>query len=164
MPPTKTSSQSSTSPVTIQAGRLQQVIKRDGRIADFDPKKMVIFEQAINFSSSTNNEILETSKIIESHSTLVKTETKLNEKGILVLADSYYPGWTARVDNEAAKIYPVNGNQRGVILDPGEHEVIFEFKPNSFTLGLLISSMTLILLIGILVLSNTAKRPNTLKS
>ncbi|HCU48113.1 TPA: ribonucleoside-triphosphate reductase [Patescibacteria group bacterium] len=41
MPPTKTSSQSSTSPVTIQAGRLQQVIKRDGRIVDFDPKKII---------------------------------------------------------------------------------------------------------------------------
>ncbi len=69
--------------------------------------------------------------------------------GVLVLADAYYPGWTATVDGVSTPIYPVDGVFRGVELTPGEHEVIFAYHPASFRIGTALSALALItILIG----------------
>ncbi len=59
--------------------------------------------------------------------------------GTLVLADSMYPGWQARVNNAPTDIQLVNGLFRGIELDAGEHEVVFDYKPRSWQLGKQIS-------------------------
>lgn len=70
--------------------------------------------------------------------------------GILVLNHTYYPGWVATVDHKETKILPVNGMFRGLIVPAGEHEVVFEYKPQSFRYGLLLTGA------GILMLSTIA--------
>ena len=64
-----------------------------------------------------------------------QTETRLEmvvnaeSGGVLVLKDSYYPGWMATVDGQAAQIYRANINQRAVILPAGAQRVVFEYAP-----------------------------------
>lgn len=67
-------------------------------------------------------------------------------KGLLVLSDSYYPSWKAYVDNQITKIYPVNINSRGVVVDKGKHTIEFRYEPESFKIGSLISLFSFILL------------------
>jgi hypothetical protein len=64
---------------------------------------------------------------------------------VLVLADTYYPGWRASIDGESAKIFPVNYTFRGVIVPSGNHTVHFEYKPASFRIGVTISIICLLL-------------------
>jgi hypothetical protein len=56
--------------------------------------------------------------------------------GYLVLLDTYYPGWQARVDGQSTPIYRANYLARAVFVPAGEHQVIFDYRPRSFQLGL----------------------------
>jgi hypothetical protein len=67
----------------------------------------------------------------------------LNKPGILVLTDSFYPGWRAYVDGKEEKIYRANLFFRGVQLEAGAHRVAFRYEPWSFTLGLIVSLSTI---------------------
>jgi O-antigen/teichoic acid export membrane protein len=78
----------------------------------------------------------------------------------LVLADSYYPGWKAFVrplgsgedDEDALDIHLVNGNFRGVRLEPGAWTVRYRYSPPSFQVGAFASFLSGMLLIFMLML------------
>lgn len=72
---------------------------------------------------------------------------KATTEAILVTGDIYYPGWHVYVDGIKKKILKVDYTLRGVFLTPGEHHVRFSYEPESFKIGLVISSLTGILLI-----------------
>lgn len=46
-------------------------------------------------------------------------------EGFLVLTDSFYPTWKAKIDGEATKIYRTDYNFRGVVVPGGKHMVVF---------------------------------------
>lgn len=56
--------------------------------------------------------------------------------GWLVLADSYFPGWTAQSAGRDLPVLRADGNFRAVALPAGIHEVVFRYNPTSFRLGL----------------------------
>jgi hypothetical protein len=66
------------------------------------------------------------------------------EPGILVLSERYHDGWRATVDGVPADVFPVNFIYRGVALEPGDHEVVFEFRPRSLQIGAGISAIALV--------------------
>ncbi len=70
---------------------------------------------------------------------VLRVET--DRPGLLVLADTYYPGWEARVDGIPAAILPTNLLFRGVQVPPGEHRVVFTYRPWSWRLGLGLSGL-----------------------
>ena len=50
-------------------------------------------------------------------------------KGLVVVSDNWYPGWTAEVDGRPAKIWKVNTVIRGVVVEPGKHQVVDAIPP-----------------------------------
>jgi hypothetical protein len=71
--------------------------------------------------------------------------TNATRAAALVLADSYYPGWTATVDGAAAPVRPAEGLFRGVDLEPGPHEVVFLYRPPSLLLGAVATLLGLVI-------------------
>jgi hypothetical protein len=67
--------------------------------------------------------------------------------GFLVLADTWYPGWTATVDGRATPIARADYVFRAVLLAPGAHTIAFEYRPPSVAVGAAISGLALIVLI-----------------
>jgi len=59
--------------------------------------------------------------------------------GVLVLADTYYPGWKAAVDGKPTPVFPVDGMFRGIYVKEGPHEVTFYYNPFMIRLGLYIT-------------------------
>jgi uncharacterized membrane protein YfhO len=57
----------------------------------------------------------------------------------LVLTDTWYPGWTARVDGREARLWRANHAFRAVRLSAGEHLVEFHYEPAWLALGLAMS-------------------------
>jgi hypothetical protein len=55
--------------------------------------------------------------------------------GMLVLSDTFYPGWHATIDNRPAPVYEVNLAMRGVLVPVGTHEVEYRYAPRSAYLG-----------------------------
>jgi hypothetical protein len=69
---------------------------------------------------------------------------RAKENALLVLSDTYYPGWKAFTNGEEVKIYKANYNFRAIPLKAGEYEVKFIYDPISFKIGALVSLLTLI--------------------
>lgn len=66
---------------------------------------------------------------------------------LLFLADSWYPGWLALIDNKSTKIYRVNHNFRAIYIPIGNHQITFTYFPNNFKCGLWLMSLASISLI-----------------
>lgn len=69
---------------------------------------------------------------------------------LLVLSDSFYPGWRATVAGAPAPIKVVNGLFRGVVVPRGEQRVIFTFAPSGWRAGLWLAGSGAILLLVLL--------------
>ncbi len=116
----------------------------------FLPGKNVVVEESIDISPSDAPD--ETVQIIYDYDSSLAIKTGLlKQKGLLVLTDTYYPGWKVYVDGQETKIYPANIRQRAVVVPSGIHEVVFKYEPKSFYQGLVISLSSLIVSIVILI-------------
>ncbi len=69
-----------------------------------------------------------------------------NSPGLLFLSDTYYPGWEAYVDGDKTTIYRANFAFRAVPVRQGQHVVTFVYRPASFVLGILLSSIGIIVI------------------
>jgi hypothetical protein len=76
-----------------------------------------------------------------------------NAPGWLVLTDIWYPGWICTVDGMPAKVHRGDFLFRAVHLDPGQHEVIFRFEPESYRWGRNISGVALVIISVLLIYS-----------
>lgn len=81
----------------------------------------------------------------------VVVQVELEEPGLLVLADTWYPGWKAWVNNERAEIGIVDGIFRGMALEPGQHRVVFSYDPWSLKLGMAVSVVAALFVMAALV-------------
>lgn len=63
-------------------------------------------------------------------------------EGIVVLADTFAPGWRAEVNGNAVPVLRVNGLFRGVAVAAGDNTVTFHYRPLDFYAGLGISIVT----------------------
>ncbi len=75
----------------------------------------------------------------------VELEVEAGRGALLVLADSYYPGWIALVDGRPAEILAADGFVRAVAVPEGIHHVTFRYRADVFWLGLAVSLAGLLL-------------------
>jgi hypothetical protein len=77
-------------------------------------------------------------------------QASLERPGLLVLAESDYPGWQATVDGDPTPIHVANLAFRAISLPAGEHSVRFEYRPGWLRPSLLLAGLSLVL--GLLAL------------
>ncbi|MBO06382.1 MAG: hypothetical protein CMI58_05050 [Parcubacteria group bacterium] len=80
-----------------------------------------------------------------------------SSNGILVLSDTFYPGWKAFVDLEETEIMKANTVMRAVIIPKGKHIVKFVYDPVPFNYGLRLGLYTLICVPIMIFVSNLKK-------
>jgi len=83
----------------------------------------------------------------------LRINIETQKDGYLFLADSWYPGWIARVDGVETQIYKADALFRAVRIQPGAHIVEFVYRPNSFSFGAGVSFLSLISLVSIFLFS-----------
>jgi hypothetical protein len=66
----------------------------------------------------------------------VHVAVDLDQPGLLVLADQWYPGWKAYLDGKPVPVVPANYAIRGVPLPAGRGEVVFRYEPTGWARGL----------------------------
>lgn len=76
----------------------------------------------------------------------VTVETQSRRTSLLVLTDTYFPGWNATVDGKSVPIRRVDYLLRGVVVSAGNHRVEFRYEPISWRIGWIISSVALLVL------------------
>jgi hypothetical protein len=82
----------------------------------------------------------DTVAITRYRSMTVSIRARMACDGMLVLSDTYYPGWKAYVDGKPVTIHEVNFTMRGVLVPAGPHDIEFRYRPGSFYLGAAMSA------------------------
>jgi len=80
------------------------------------------------------------------------------EDSLLVLSDTYYPGWKAFVDGAETKIYRADYTFRAIPLNAGIHRVEFVYDPMSFKLGVGVTLLGIFGCFGLLSMSRGKRR------
>lgn len=81
----------------------------------------------------------------------VTLRINLECRGLVVLSDTYYPGWRAAVDGAPAKVHEVYGVFRGVVVEAGAHTIDMQYDPAVVKLGLGLSATGALLGLALLV-------------
>ncbi|MFH1962295.1 MAG: YfhO family protein [bacterium] len=116
----------------------------------FDPSRCVILEEKPNLVSMdmpANTGI--SPEILKYSLNEVIIHTELKQPGILVLTDTWYPGWQAYIDDKKTKIYIADYIFRAIELTEGKHRIRFVYQPKSILYGMIITLGTL----GVLVIA-----------
>jgi len=116
-------------------------------------KKLVLEETPGNFIP-TVNQAPTPAKILSYNPNEIRIQTDTAKDGLLFLADNYYPGWTATVDNKPAEIYRADYTFRAVFVKAGKHTITFSYLPESFVYGAFISIISLMVAVAILLKKN----------
>ncbi len=100
---------------------------------------------------------IERCELVEYRADRLKVEFDLQGHGLLVVQDSFYPGWHALVDGQERPIVRVAGLFRGVAVREGERVLEMVYRPRPFWTGAAVSLAALALVLLGLLRAGTAQ-------
>ena len=134
----------------------------------FNPAATAIVDQKKFRVSATQFSGSGKAVLTEARSNLLKYSVENSAKGLLVFSEIYYPeGWIATIDGKESPVIRVNYVLRAMEVPAGKHEIVFSFRPDSFTTGnriSLFSSIAVLALLGVTAFfgfRNSARENNT---
>jgi hypothetical protein len=95
---------------------------------------------------------------IEAAAARLALEVTAETPSLLVVNDTWAPGWTATVDGVESPLLRVNGLVRGVVVPAGRHAVEMRYRPPGLRSGLLLS-LASALVLGLLLGLGRARPP-----
>lgn len=137
--------------VTGLAGAMPRtwVVHRTIVAKDVDDLRRLIQDSTVNFATTAVT--LDTLPTLEEctdagvvsfdrpDSDTMRINTDLRCRGLLIVSETFYPGWEATVDGKPQPIYEVFGALRGVVLESGTHRVEMRYRPGVVALGAALS-------------------------
>lgn len=105
----------------------------------FDPNMPIIESDNSYFVTQRSNQKISPAKIEVYKPQYIKITSNVSEDGLLVLTDTYFPGWEAYLNGEKVPIYQTNYLFRGVIVQKGENTVEFKYQPKYLYVAIVVS-------------------------
>jgi hypothetical protein len=88
--------------------------------------------------------------VIERSDARLRLDAQMGCKGMVVISQTFFPGWEARVDGYPAHVYEAYGALQGVVADAGSHHIELLYRPRSVYWG---AALTLLGLTASLLLA-----------
>jgi Bacterial membrane protein YfhO len=88
----------------------------------------------------------------------IEIKTESGRANVLILSDTFYPGWKATVDDKEVPIHCTDYVLRGVFVPAGSHIVSFVYRPLSLLVGALLCALAGIVLLVMSLRSYWSKR------
>jgi hypothetical protein len=79
----------------------------------------------------------------------VELVVELKRPGLVILADTFDPGWSLTIDGAPAPIFRTNRLMRGAAVKAGKHTLVYTYNPASFGIGAGLSLAGLMALIAL---------------
>ena len=149
----------STCPIFVHGGNEAfSAIQQQVLAGTFQKENQVILEDPkVNSSSACSYKAgQKIISLIRDNSIEIVFAVDTNKSGWLVVADTWYPGWKANVDDKPVPIARANYMFRAVEVPEGNHIVKFIYRPFSFYLGIALSSLGLVFVLSLINLKRTA--------
>jgi hypothetical protein len=100
-----------------------------------NPRELVLLDRAPNvdgWPKTTESEEDQVDLVAYDLDRIV-VQKKGPSGGFVRLSDAYYPGWRATVDGQDVEVFQADVCFRAVPVGPGEHEIVFEYRPTYLT-------------------------------
>jgi hypothetical protein len=123
----------------------------------FDPRRSVVLDKRPQVAPRSGPPPGPPPTITSYRNGGVKIDAHLSRPGFLVLSDSIYPGWSAKVDGKPVHLYRANGLFRAVEVPRGDHKVTFSFRPASVFWGGIVTLLSLVALALLVFLGRRAE-------
>jgi hypothetical protein len=101
---------------------------------------------ALNVSDVSPDDHVQITRYLDER---VDLSVTTNQPGFLFLGDTWYPGWEATVDGKPTPVYLADYIFRAIPIMPGQHSVVFEYRPASLVWGAAVSVLCLVLAGGV---------------
>jgi hypothetical protein len=105
---------------------------------DFDQKNSAVIEGNLPQGNCVSGQVISNVSLFGERTIEVQT----NGGCVLVVTDSFYPGWIASIDGTQTKIYAANYLFRAIYVPDGYHLVRFVYRPDSFLVGAIITFLS----------------------
>ncbi|MGH9387174.1 MAG: YfhO family protein [Vicinamibacterales bacterium] len=90
-------------------------------------------------------------EIVDSSAGSLDVTARNDEPRFLLVSEVWHPGWSARVDGQAATLFRTDVALLGLWLQPGDHRVELRFWPPGLTPGLVVTGLTIVGVISLLM-------------
>ncbi len=128
----------------------------NSKLPVYDPREVAWVEvddrnSLLRFQTGGMAELGESVEVTVHEPNRVVLRATLEKPGVVVLADTYYPGWRLQVDGKSAPIIRTNRMMRGAAVEAGTHELVYTYEPDSFRIGSIGTGIGLIVTLLILL-------------
>jgi hypothetical protein len=127
----------------------------------FDGRSVAVTERAapgIATASGTAVPAGGSARLLSDEAQRVRIDATATGRSLLVLTDTWFPGWKVTVDGHPAPLQRVDYLLRGVTVGPGHHVVDMHYAPSGWRIGRIVSLVSLLALIALAVLGGRARR------
>ena len=95
----------------------------------------------------------------------VEIEARLEQPGLVILADVFYPGWKLQIDEAPSPVVQANGMMHAAAVEAGFHRLVYFYEPGSFRSGLAVTrgTSTVLLVVGFWALRSRPNRAGILR-
>jgi hypothetical protein len=132
-----------------------------GDIEQIDIGQTALLDQSIEIEPGEPG----TASVATERPGFIEVLTSAPSRQLLVLAESYHPGWQASIDGRSIPVMRAYGDFQAVVVGPGEQRLVFQFRPTSFVAGAWISGIGLFsALAGFFVVLRLARRTSVTPS
>jgi len=113
-------------------------------ISSFREKVILNEKIPITLKSGTGSATL-----VDNNINYQKFRVNTTEPAIFYISDTYYPGWSAKINDVYTKLYRANYNFRAIVVPKGDLLVEFSYIPSNFRLSIVLSLVSLAGLLGL---------------
>lgn len=123
---------------------------RPARLFDptFDPRRETFLPSEPPLLETCDGDTVD---LIQHRPNAVEIAVGMRCRGMVILSDTYFPGWRATVDGQPAQIHEAYGSIRGVVVEKGSHTVRMVYRPLSVYAGAGLSLLGCLLTAGLLL-------------
>ncbi|MBC8103474.1 MAG: hypothetical protein H7Z41_12925 [Cytophagales bacterium] len=116
-----------------------------------DPARTVLLEAPVGLElKNVGNPVIPgQARIVSEQPGQIEIATNAPTRQLLVLSESWHPGWTTKQDGDASReVLRAYGDYQACLVEPGSHTVLFRFAPKSFEVGKRVTLFGLLLAAG----------------
>ncbi|MFW6116205.1 MAG: YfhO family protein [bacterium] len=114
--------------------------------SSFDFREEVVLEESPVQWTEPSTEAFQaaSARVVDYQPNHVTVDVKTATDGLLVLTDTYAPGWKALLEDNPVPVYVADHTFRAVLVPAGAHRVTFVYRPQSFYVGATLSLLGLV--------------------
>ena len=118
---------------------------------------LAIINQTPDISTNISPKVTINNLKIKTQTFSFSTQSDSNLPSFLRISQNYDPNWHVYVDDISQKIIETNYALTGILLQPGNHQVVFKYQSDLFNRSLIISVVAIIVSLLIIILNGWPK-------